>query len=195
MDYAAAVNEEIRDLVRRRRRRRPDRRALPAGAAREGARIRRSRRSTGRSTASTGTTALHIVLRLCGDRARDSPTGYSFLRRARRLPRRPDLDRGRAAAPRPAVLERCPGKTIMLGVLDLGDPAVETPEVVAERIRAALRHVAAGAPDPRARLRHEVPAARGRVRQAARDGRRRRGCARRALTRYGCHSRIPQPGG
>ena len=31
----------------------------------------------------------------------------------------------------------------MLGVLDLNDPDVETPERVAERIRAALPHVSA----------------------------------------------------
>jgi 5-methyltetrahydropteroyltriglutamate--homocysteine methyltransferase len=33
------------------------------------------------------------------------------------------------------------GKTIILGTLDLGDPEVESPEVVAERIRAALQFV------------------------------------------------------
>ncbi len=33
------------------------------------------------------------------------------------------------------------GKTILLGVLDLGDPEAESPEVVAGRIRAALAHV------------------------------------------------------
>ena len=32
-------------------------------------------------------------------------------------------------------------KVIVLGVLDLGDPEVETAEVVADRIRAALRHI------------------------------------------------------
>jgi 5-methyltetrahydropteroyltriglutamate--homocysteine methyltransferase len=35
-------------------------------------------------------------------------------------------------------------KTILLGVLDLGDPEAETPERVADRLRAALRHVPAG---------------------------------------------------
>jgi 5-methyltetrahydropteroyltriglutamate--homocysteine methyltransferase len=35
------------------------------------------------------------------------------------------------------------GKTMVLGVLDLGDGSVETPEQVAQRIRAALRYVAA----------------------------------------------------
>jgi 5-methyltetrahydropteroyltriglutamate--homocysteine methyltransferase len=34
-------------------------------------------------------------------------------------------------------------KVVVVGVLDLGDPEVETPEVVADRIRAALRHVSA----------------------------------------------------
>jgi 5-methyltetrahydropteroyltriglutamate--homocysteine methyltransferase len=35
------------------------------------------------------------------------------------------------------------GKTILLGVLDLGDPEAETAAVVAQRIRAALAHVPA----------------------------------------------------
>jgi 5-methyltetrahydropteroyltriglutamate--homocysteine methyltransferase len=30
---------------------------------------------------------------------------------------------------------------VMLGVLDLGDPAIETPAVVADRIRAALAYL------------------------------------------------------
>jgi 5-methyltetrahydropteroyltriglutamate--homocysteine methyltransferase len=34
-------------------------------------------------------------------------------------------------------------KTVLLGVLDLGDPAPETPHTVADRIRAALAHVPA----------------------------------------------------
>jgi 5-methyltetrahydropteroyltriglutamate--homocysteine methyltransferase len=35
------------------------------------------------------------------------------------------------------------GKTVLVGVIDLGDPAAETSEVVAQRIRAALAHVPA----------------------------------------------------
>jgi 5-methyltetrahydropteroyltriglutamate--homocysteine methyltransferase len=42
----------------------------------------------------------------------------------------PDLD--------PEVLRDVPDKVIVLGVLDLGDPEAETPEVVAGRIRRAL---------------------------------------------------------
>ena len=45
----------------------------------------------------------------------------------------PDLD--------PEVLRDLPSKTIVLGVLDLGASEVETPEVVAERIRRALEVV------------------------------------------------------
>lgn len=40
-----------------------------------------------------------------------------------------------------SVLRDLPDKTIILGVLNLGDEQVETPEVVANRIRAALQYV------------------------------------------------------
>ena len=43
----------------------------------------------------------------------------------------------------PAILTVLPSKTILLGVLDLRDTTVETPEQVAARIRAALQHVPA----------------------------------------------------
>jgi 5-methyltetrahydropteroyltriglutamate--homocysteine methyltransferase len=68
----------------------------------------------------------------------DRPSGYPFLRelndcRATHLSleaAQPDLD--------PDVLRDLPDKTIVLGVLDLGSSEVETPEIVAERIRRAL---------------------------------------------------------
>jgi 5-methyltetrahydropteroyltriglutamate--homocysteine methyltransferase len=41
------------------------------------------------------------------------------------------------------VLKGITRQTIILGVLDLGDPAVESPEAVAERIRQGLRYVPA----------------------------------------------------
>jgi len=40
------------------------------------------------------------------------------------------------------VLRDLSGKKIMLGVIDLGDPNVETAETVADRIRAGLKFVA-----------------------------------------------------
>ncbi|MEI9803141.1 MAG: hypothetical protein WDN48_00190 [Pseudolabrys sp.] len=51
-------------------------------------------------------------------------------------------------------------KTIILGVIDLSDIVVETPEVVATRIRRALPYVPAERMVHRARLRHEISAAR-----------------------------------
>jgi 5-methyltetrahydropteroyltriglutamate--homocysteine methyltransferase len=73
---------------------------------------------------------------------KDKPSGYSFL---------PELDRCGAAqisieAAQPrldlSILAALPAKTMMVGVLDLGDLAVETPAIVASRITEALRHVA-----------------------------------------------------
>jgi 5-methyltetrahydropteroyltriglutamate--homocysteine methyltransferase len=42
-----------------------------------------------------------------------------------------------------SVLKGLPGKKIILGVIDLNDMSVETPEIVAERIRRALPYVKA----------------------------------------------------
>jgi len=41
------------------------------------------------------------------------------------------------------VLADLAGKTIILGVLNLGDPAVETPDVIARRAERALPYVPA----------------------------------------------------
>jgi 5-methyltetrahydropteroyltriglutamate--homocysteine methyltransferase len=68
----------------------------------------------------------------------DRPAGYPFLRelaacRATHL----SLEAAQPALD-PEVLRDVAGKTIVLGVLDLGASGVETPEVVAERVRRAL---------------------------------------------------------
>ena len=42
-----------------------------------------------------------------------------------------------------AVLAKLPGKTIILGTLDLSDMTIEKPETVAARIRRALPYVSA----------------------------------------------------
>ena len=73
----------------------------------------------------------------------DKPTGYSFLAelegsKAQQISieaAQPKLDL--------AVLQRLPTKTIILGVIDLADMTVETPQIVADRIRRALAHVPA----------------------------------------------------
>jgi 5-methyltetrahydropteroyltriglutamate--homocysteine methyltransferase len=88
-----------------------------------------------------GETALHICFGY-GHIVKDKPEGYSFLEEldgcaATQISietAQPDLDL--------AILRRLPSKTIILGVVDLSDGApVETPEAVADRIRAALEHV------------------------------------------------------
>jgi 5-methyltetrahydropteroyltriglutamate--homocysteine methyltransferase len=72
---------------------------------------------------------------------KDKPPGYPFLRELNDCAAthlsleaaQPGLD--------PEVLREVPDKTIVLGVLDLGAEEVETPEVVAARIRRALEVV------------------------------------------------------
>ena len=71
------------------------------------------------------------------------PAGYSFLAeladtKAEQISieaAQPKLDLG--------VLRDLSSKKIMLGVLDLGNPEIETAEIVANRIRNGLKHVAA----------------------------------------------------
>ena len=83
-----------------------------------------------------GTTIVHICFGYAYA-VKEKPTGYSFLS---------ELDRCRSTqvsieAAQPKLdfraMEALSSKTIMLGVLDLGDPEVES-EVVADRIRKAL---------------------------------------------------------
>ncbi len=88
----------------------------------------------------TGTVAVHLCFGYAAV-VKDKPTGYSFLA---------ELENSKvqqisieAAQPRLdlQVLRRLPSKTIILGVIDLADPAIETPQLVADRIRAALPYV------------------------------------------------------
>ncbi len=73
----------------------------------------------------------------------DKPEGYSFL---------PQLDACcadaisiEAAQPNldPAILEKLPSKNVLFGVIDLGTEKVETPDLVADRLRGALTHISA----------------------------------------------------
>ena len=86
--------------------------------------------------------ALHLCFGYAA-RVAEKPSAYSFL---------PELERVNvrqvsveAAQPKldPAVLEALPNKQVMVGVLDLGDMTVETPQIVAGRIRQAMKHVPA----------------------------------------------------
>ncbi|EFH13666.1 5-methyltetrahydropteroyltriglutamate--homocysteine methyltransferase [Teichococcus cervicalis] len=141
MDYAVAVNEEAKALKRAGvdviQFDEPWMQARPEAAARFGVKVL-NRALEGIE----GDTVVHLCFGYAAV-VKDKPSGYSFL---------PQLAECRAAqisieAAQPrldlGVLDALPGKTIMLGVLDLGDAAVETPEIVAERIRAALRRLPA----------------------------------------------------
>lgn len=142
MDFAAAVNAEVHDLV-------------AAGAdviQLDEPWLRNDPEAAKRYAVKAINRALEgvkvpTVVHLCFGYAAmvgtDKPTGYSFLPQladstAEQISiesAQPKLDLG--------VLKDLAGKTIMLGVINLGDLAVETPEVVAARIRRALPYVSA----------------------------------------------------
>jgi 5-methyltetrahydropteroyltriglutamate--homocysteine methyltransferase len=141
MAYADAVNAELKDLKRAGcdvvQIDEPYLQAKPEKARKYGvAGINRALAGV------EGTTIVHMCFGYAYA-VKDKPSGYSFL---------PELDRCcstqvslEAAQPKldMQALAGLPSKTIMLGVLDLGDPAVETAEAVATRIRLALKHVPA----------------------------------------------------
>jgi 5-methyltetrahydropteroyltriglutamate--homocysteine methyltransferase len=141
LDYAAAVNAEIKDLFAAGadvvQVDEPYMQARPEKARQFGIRVL-DRALDG----VVGTTALHICFGYAAV-IHVRPSGYSFL---------PELAASRVQQISVetaqskldcAVLEKLPGKTILLGVLDLSDMTVETPETVAGRIRRALPHVPA----------------------------------------------------
>jgi 5-methyltetrahydropteroyltriglutamate--homocysteine methyltransferase len=87
-----------------------------------------------------GTIAVHLCFGYAAV-VHDKPTGYSFLAELEKsTAQQISIE---AAQPRLdlAILKKLPSKTIILGVIDLSDMTVETPEIVAGRIRAALPHV------------------------------------------------------
>jgi len=141
MGYAAAVNEEIKDLFAAGadivQVDEPYMQSAPEKAARWGVEVL-DRALEG----VTGTTAMHLCFGYAA-LVKQRPSGYSFL---------PELARSRIGQISIetaqsqldcAVLSRLPGKTILLGVLDLSTSDVETPETVAARIRRALPYVPA----------------------------------------------------
>jgi 5-methyltetrahydropteroyltriglutamate--homocysteine methyltransferase len=141
LDYAAAVNAEIKDLFAAGAdivqidepymQARPDKaRAFglkALNAALDGAK---------------GTTAVHICFGYAAI-IHVRPEGYSFLPEFANSPVQQVSVETAQSGLDCAVLKKLPGKTIILGVLDLSDMAVETPETVAARIRRALPHVPA----------------------------------------------------
>jgi 5-methyltetrahydropteroyltriglutamate--homocysteine methyltransferase len=140
MDFADAVNAEARDLEAAGadviQLDEPWLRNDPVAARRYAV------RAINRALAGiTVPCALHLCFGYAAVVRTQKPTGYSF------LPQLADTVAAQisieAAQPRLdlRVLADLADKTIILGVIDLGDPRVETPEEVAARIRAGLEHV------------------------------------------------------
>jgi 5-methyltetrahydropteroyltriglutamate--homocysteine methyltransferase len=141
MDYAAAINAELRqlkasgvDVVQLDE---PWVRAAPDKAASWG--VQAMNRAL---EGIPGPSVVHICLGY-GHLVRNKPSGYAFLPQlAEALATQVSIE---AAQPRLdlGVLRDLSEKTILLGVLDLGDQTIETAETVAARLREGLRHVAA----------------------------------------------------
>src|SRR3954471_3887206 len=141
MDFAVAVNQELRDLQAAGadviQLDEPWVRSDPEAAKRYAVKaINRALEGI------TVPTVVHLCFGYAAVVPGDTkPTGYAFLAElagttAQQISieaAQPKLDLG--------VLKDLAGKTVMLGVLDLGDLAIETPETVAARIRAALKHL------------------------------------------------------
>lgn len=141
MDYAVAVNQELRALkatgVDVLQLDEPWVRQSPQKAARYGIKaINRALEGV------AGPTIVHLCFGYAAV-VSGKPSGYSFL--GELADTTADQISIEAAQPRLdlGILRDLANKTVMLGVLDLGDPAIETPAIVADRLRAALRFVPA----------------------------------------------------
>ena len=139
--YAEAVNEEVRDLFAAGadivQLDEPYLQARPAQAQQYGIKvINRALEGV------TGTTAVHLCFGYAAI-IHDRPAGYSFLPELAAC----DCDQVSIETAQSnldcSVLTALDGKTVILGVIDLNDPAVETPDTVVERVRRALPYVPA----------------------------------------------------
>jgi 5-methyltetrahydropteroyltriglutamate--homocysteine methyltransferase len=88
-----------------------------------------------------GRTALHICFGYAA-LIHERPNGYNFLPELAGTPVQQISIETAQSSLDCSVLEKLEGKSIILGVLDLSTHEVETAEMVAERIRRALPHVA-----------------------------------------------------
>jgi 5-methyltetrahydropteroyltriglutamate--homocysteine methyltransferase len=138
LGYATAVNEEVRDLF-----------AAGADVVQLDEPYMQARPEPGRRhgvmaleralDGVTGTTAVHICFGYAAV-IHERPSGYSFLPELDAAPcRQLSIETAQSNLDL-SVLDELPTKTIILGVLDLDDQEVETPEAVAARIRRALPH-------------------------------------------------------
>src|SRR2546430_1129821 len=141
MDYAAAVNEEIGDLFAAGadvvQIDEPYMQAHPADARSFGiAALQRALDGI------TGTTVVHICFGY-GAMVKGKPARYDFLSElAATTVQQVSVETAQSALDC-SVLADLGGRTVLLGVLDLSTSDVESPEVVADRIRRALPYVPA----------------------------------------------------
>jgi 5-methyltetrahydropteroyltriglutamate--homocysteine methyltransferase len=91
----------------------------------------------------TGTTAVHICFGYAAI-IHSRPSGYSFLPELAECSCKQISIETAQSSLDCSVLRSLAGKKIMLGVIDLADPAVESPDTVASRIRRALPYIEAG---------------------------------------------------
>jgi 5-methyltetrahydropteroyltriglutamate--homocysteine methyltransferase len=141
LDYAAAVNAEIKDLFAAGadvvQIDEPYMQARPEKARKYGL------KALGRALDGvSGTTAVHICFGYAAI-IHVRPPGYSFLPELAGAPVNQISIETAQSNLDCSVLRQLPSKTIILGVLDLSDMTIETPETVAARIRRALPHVPA----------------------------------------------------
>ena len=138
MDYAAAVNEEIRDLFAAGadvvQIDEPYMQARPEKARQYGLKaLNRALEGI------TGTTCVHICFGYAAI-IHERPSGYSFLPELAECSCKQISIEAAQSNLDCSVLRKLPGKQILLGVIDLSDMNVESAETVAARIRKGLEH-------------------------------------------------------
>jgi 5-methyltetrahydropteroyltriglutamate--homocysteine methyltransferase len=141
LDYAAAVNAEIKDLFSAGadvvQIDEPYMQARPEKARKYGLKALNAALDGVK-----GTTAVHICFGYAAI-IHVRPEGYSFLPELTGSPVQQVSIETAQSKLDCSVLQKLGGKTIILGVLDLSSMEVEAPDTVAERIRRALPHVTA----------------------------------------------------
>jgi 5-methyltetrahydropteroyltriglutamate--homocysteine methyltransferase len=139
MDYAAAVNEEIRDLFANGadvvQVDEPYMQARPDRARQYGLKaLNRALENI------NGVTAVHICFGYAAI-IHARPEGYSFLPEFAACSCKQISIETAQSNLDTAVLAKLPDKKIMVGCIDLSDMAIETPQKVVERLKKALKHV------------------------------------------------------
>jgi len=138
LDYATAVNEEIRDLFAAGadivQVDEPYMQARPEPAEQYG--LEALNRAL---DGITGETAVHLCFGYAAI-IHERPAGYSFLPQLAACTADSISIETAQSGLDCSVLETLPDKTIIVGVLDLSTHEVESPAVVAERLRRALAH-------------------------------------------------------